>query len=332
MAAAAADNSQLDPVSLVRLKAEDPTGTRAATEADKVRLCAAAIARYQYEKRTAVNQRPEFAEPEEPAFQYLQIQTRLDRLERIEPWPGASLEDLKLMCGMLDYALEHVHVRESAWSEAVAKAGAKYSDGRKEELDDLDYAREDPANGTDFKRVTRMPYIFRYGTSSEEDRIVRLRPILDRAALTIHFEPEAEVRERLEAERLLVNRWAVSRRTEAVEDFFDTRDGRIINLDDCFELEEGAAKIRRDIEEMEDGQKDGINEAEKRATTSMPLLNQRAGTDIGDLQRDGAYAEYSPDPPSRSSELDGDLYSLIWRHSGGCTAAGRRVDRVPEEA
>ena len=110
VAGAAADHSQLDPVSLVRLKAEDPTGTRAAAEADKVRLCAAAIARYQYEKRTAVNRRPEFAESE-PAFQYVQIQKGLDRLERIEPWPGASLEDLKLMYGMLDYSEDHVHVR-----------------------------------------------------------------------------------------------------------------------------------------------------------------------------------------------------------------------------
>ena len=164
----------------------------------------------------------QFSHEAEQDLQHWEVQEQLDVLERIEPWPGAPLEDLKLMYGMLDYQEDHVHVRESAWREAVAKAGARYSDGTKEELDDLDYARTDSDNGTEFRRVLRMPYIYRYGTSPQEDRIVKLRPLVDRATRTIHFEPEAEVRERLEAEGCYVNRWAVSRRTEAVQDFFDT--------------------------------------------------------------------------------------------------------------
>ena len=63
-----------------------------------------------------------------------EIQQELDRLERIEPFPGASLEDLKLMYHMLIYEMDHVHIPESVWREAVAKSGARCSDGLREEL------------------------------------------------------------------------------------------------------------------------------------------------------------------------------------------------------
>ena len=158
-AAAAADDGQRAPVSLAQLKVQDPDGGGAAAEAESVRLCAAALARWQYEKRMAANGGPEYAGAQRQTAPNWQIQQELDCLERIEPFPGASLEELKLLYSMLDYSEDHVHIPESAWREAVAKAGAKYSDGTREELDDLDCAREDPANGLDFRRVLRMPYI-----------------------------------------------------------------------------------------------------------------------------------------------------------------------------
>ena len=122
------------------------------------------------------------------------------------------------MYSMLDYEVDHVHIPESAWREAVAKSGARCSDGLREELDDLDCARADPARGLEFKRVERMPYIFRNGTLSDEDRIVRLRPIIDPISMTVRLEPETEVRERLEAEGRFLNRWAVCKRNGPVSD------------------------------------------------------------------------------------------------------------------
>ena len=69
-----------------------------------------------------------------------------------------------------------------------------------------------------------MPYIFRIGTLSDEDRIVRLRPIIDPIAMTVSLEPEAEVRERLEGEGRFLNRWAVCKRNGPASSLFVTHD------------------------------------------------------------------------------------------------------------
>ena len=61
-AAAAADDGQSDPVKLAQLKVQDPGGDGAAAEADGVRICAAVLARWQYEKRMAAGGDPEYAE------------------------------------------------------------------------------------------------------------------------------------------------------------------------------------------------------------------------------------------------------------------------------
>ena len=94
---------------------------------------------------------------------------------------------------------------------------------------------------------------------------MKLRPVVDLAARTIHFEPEAEVRERLESQGRLNNRWAVKYHAEAMQDFFHTQDGRIVHLRDVGPLEAGAEKIRSDIEEMGPGQKAGVHAASQSA-------------------------------------------------------------------
>ena len=63
-AAVAADHSHLDPVSFAKKKAEDLTGVKAAAEADRIRLCVAATARYQYRQRTLVSLRQSSHEAE----------------------------------------------------------------------------------------------------------------------------------------------------------------------------------------------------------------------------------------------------------------------------
>ena len=82
----------------------------------------------------------------------------------------------------------------------------KCSEGLNEEPDDLDLARIDDSEPLGCKRVPRLPYVYRDGISSEEPRIVRLRPVIDRPTRGVRFVPEAEERRRLEAAGLFVNR------------------------------------------------------------------------------------------------------------------------------
>ena len=100
-AAAAADHSHLDPVSYAKRQVEDPTGTRAAAEAERIRLCAAALARFQFTRRQALHLK-QMSHGEAGGLDRRRTLEDLDTLERIEPWPGARLEDLGLMIGMLE--------------------------------------------------------------------------------------------------------------------------------------------------------------------------------------------------------------------------------------
>ena len=157
-------------MSHARKLAEDPAGVKAAAEADKIRLCVVAVAKFQFIRRRALHRRL-VEHTDVPTRESNRTQEAIDTLERIEPWPGASSEGLKFLINVLDYREEHLHVRGSSWAEAVRESGARYADGNTEELDDLDYSRTDRNHPTGYRPVSRLPYVYRYGVSTGGRRL-----------------------------------------------------------------------------------------------------------------------------------------------------------------
>merc|ERR1711972_889321 len=98
-------------------------------------------------------------------------------------------------------------------------------------------------------------------------------------------------------------------------------------------LERHTPVVRDYARSLEQGQEEGVREAAARARANMMTLNRHGGTDFAELDEDGAFVEFMPDPPLRvllnlMGTLFTDLEALWWVYRRGAQWPAKRKRTV----